>query len=78
MSGGRYIPPYIYCPRCGERIMLKEVSGEELERVRENGYITCGKGVCSCGVVAVLCVQELPKSPTFSLFFDVYKVNRSG
>jgi len=70
----KYVPPFIYCPRCGRKIFLKELSGEELERIKENGYIDGGRGVCECGVVVVLCTQEMPKSPTFSLFFDVYKI----
>jgi len=41
-------------------------------RIISNGYIAGGRGICQCGVVAVLCVQEMPKSPTFSLFFDIY------
>jgi len=40
--------------------------------IRNNGYIAGGRGICECGVVVVLCVQEMPKSPTFSLFFDIY------
>jgi len=72
-----YVPPYIYCPRCGNKVMLTHIKGDELEKIREHGYIAGARGVCECGVVMVLCVQELPKSPTFSLFFDVYKVPRS-
>jgi len=70
----RYIPPIIYCPRCGRKIFLQEIEGDELERIKSNGYIAGGKGMCECGVVVVLCAQELPKSPTFSLFFDIYQV----
>jgi len=73
----QYVPPYIYCPRCGNKVMLTPLKGDELEKIREHGYIAGARGICKCGVVMVLCVQELPKSPTFSLFFDVYKVSRT-
>jgi len=69
----RVIPPYIFCPRCGGRLDLEEVKDPEtLERMREQGYEAAARGVCECGVVAVLCYQPLPASPTFSLFFDIY------
>lgn len=69
----RVIPPYIFCPRCGGRLELEEDRRPEtLEKVREQGYEAVARGVCECGVVAVLCYQPLPASPTFSLFFDVY------
>jgi hypothetical protein len=69
----RVIPPYIFCPKCGGRLELEEVKDPEtLERMREQGYGAAARGVCECGVVAVLCYQPLPASPTFSLFFDIY------
>jgi hypothetical protein len=69
----RVIPPYIFCPRCGGRLDLEEVKDPEtLEKMREQGYGAAARGVCECGVVAVLCYQPLPNSPTFSLFFDIY------
>jgi len=70
----KYVPPYIYCPRCGRKIFLEELAGEELMHIRDNGYVAGARGVCDCGVVLVMCVQEMPKSPTFSLFFDVYAI----
>jgi len=72
MERRRLVPPFVYCPKCGRKIFLQELSGEELMCIRNNGYVAGGRGICQCGVVAVLCVQEMPKSPTFSLFFDVY------
>jgi len=72
----RYVPPYIFCVRCGRKIFLEELSGDELSRIQSNGYIAGGRGICECGVVVVLCVQEMPKSPTFSLFFDVYELSK--
>jgi len=74
MEKRRIVPPFIYCPKCSRKIFLQELSGAELMRIRNNGYIAGGRGICQCGVVAVLCVQEMPKSPTFSLFFDIYEL----
>ncbi|MEM2260007.1 MAG: hypothetical protein QXY65_02955 [Candidatus Methanomethylicaceae archaeon] len=74
MSEKKYIPPWIYCPRCGKKIELKELEGEELEKIKEEDYDSGGRGICSCGVVVILVHQPLPKSPTFSLFFDIYEV----
>lgn len=67
------IPPYIYCPRCGNKIVLREVSGDEKKALEDQGYDAGARGICRCGVVLVLCHQPLPKSPTFSIFIDVYK-----
>jgi len=72
----RYVPPYIFCARCGRKIFLEELSGEELAHIKNNGYVAGGRGICECGAVVVLCVQEMPKSPTFSLFFDIYELPR--
>jgi len=74
MHEGVYVPPFIHCPRCGGRIILEELVGDDLAVIKANGYIAGARGVCECGVVAVLCVQEMPRSPTFSLFFDIYAV----
>jgi hypothetical protein len=41
-------------------------------KLKERGYGAMARGICRCGVVAVLCWQPLPASPTFSLFFDIY------
>jgi len=73
MSTRKVIPPWIFCPRCGERVEIVELKEEEeLKELMEQGYTAAGRGVCRCGVVAVLCYQPLPASPTFSLFFDIY------
>lgn len=72
MEKRRYVPPYIYCPKCGNKLFLEELKGNELTHVKNNGYIAGGRGICQCGVIAILCIQEMPKSPTFSLFFDIY------
>lgn len=66
-------PPYIFCPRCGEKIeLVKDRNPDIVSAIKQHGYIESARGICRCGVVAVLCVQPLPASPTFSLFFDIY------
>ena len=79
MSSRRVIPPYIYCPRCGSQIeLIEDRSPETLDKLREQGYTAMARGICECGVVAVLCYQPLPASPTFSLFFNTYPTEVSG
>jgi len=71
------IPPFIHCPKCGSRLNLDEDRSKETSEVLERqGYKALGRGICTCGVVAVLCMQELPASPTFTLMFDLYKVEQ--
>jgi hypothetical protein len=52
--------------------LIEDNSPETLQIMKEQGYTAIARGVCECGVVAVLCYQPLPASPTFSLFFDIY------
>jgi len=68
-----FIPPFIYCPKCGDRIKLKRFSGEELERIKKDGYDDGGRGFCRCGVVLVICHLPMPQSPSYSIFLDVYQ-----
>lgn len=73
MSKRKVVPSWIYCPKCGERLKLEEITDTQtLEFLKTQGYEAGARGICDCGVVAVLCYQPLPASPTFSLFFDVY------
>jgi len=68
-----YIPPFIFCPKCGEKIILKSLPKEELDKVRANGYDDAKKGFCRCGVVLVICHLPMPQSPSYSIFLDVYQ-----
>jgi hypothetical protein len=54
---------------------MEDSGPEALEKLKEQGYTAMARGICECGVVAVLCWQPLPASPTFSLFFDIYPAN---
>jgi hypothetical protein len=73
LSSRKAIPPYIYCPRCGSKLnLIEDNNPETLTKIKEQGYTAIARGICECGVVAVICYQPLPASPTFSLFFDIY------
>jgi hypothetical protein len=73
LSSRKVIPQYIFCPKCGSQIeLIEDNSPETLEKLKEQGYTAIARGICECGVVAVLCYQPLPASPTFSLYFDIY------
>lgn len=68
------LPPSIFCPRCGDTIIIKEDASEETKlELKRVGFTKCGVGVCRCGVVCVLLARPLPDSPTFVLQFDLYK-----
>jgi hypothetical protein len=70
----KVIPDYIYCPKCGEPLKIEEIKNtEDLKKMEEEGYDAGGRGVCSCGVVLIILHQPLPKSPSFSIFIDIYK-----
>jgi hypothetical protein len=69
----RVIPPVIFCPRCGDQVSIELMTDtQELKKINEEGYDAGGRGICECGVVCVIMHQPLPKSPTFSVFLDVY------
>jgi len=76
LSSRKVIPPYIYCPKCGSPIeLIEDNSPETIAKIREQNYTAAAGGICECGVVAVLCYQPLPASPTFSLFFDSAEIS---
>lgn len=71
---GKYIPPIIYCPKCGNKIMLHKLNDSELARIISDGYDEGAKGICKCGVFLLICHLPLPESPSYSIFFDIYKI----
>jgi len=78
VSSRKVIPQYIFCPRCASKIeLIEDNSPETLEKLKELGYTAIARGICECGVVAVLCWQPLPASPTFSLFFDIFPAEKA-
>jgi len=43
-------------------------------KLKEANYVSGARGMCDCGVVAILCVKALPENPTFTLMFNIYKL----
>jgi len=50
-----------------------DLEAKALAEIKKRGYDEAARFVCSCGVVAVLCTQKLPKNPTYTLFFNIYR-----
>lgn len=70
----KIVPTTIFCPKCGETVKIKEEKNTlALKQLSDKGYIAAGNGSCDCGVVLAIVVQEMPKSPTFTIMFDVYE-----
>ena len=73
----KLIPRQIFCPRCGEKVTLKPITEPlDITRLHKKGYIAGANGICKCGAVFALVVQPMPKSPTFTLMFDIYKIEK--
>jgi len=69
------IPQSIYCPKCGQKVEKAEIVEDSvIAGILTQGYNDGARFICPCGVIAILLNQELPKSPTFSLLFDVVKI----
>lgn len=67
------VPPEVYCPKCGGQVHLDEITdAQQLHALGEKGYVAGANGRCQCGVLLALVVQPMPKSPTFTLMFDLY------
>lgn len=70
----RLVPLEIFCPKCGAKLKVEEVKDPmEKQNYIDHGFDQGGKGGCKCGVVFNLGVKAVPKSPTFTIMFDVYK-----
>lgn len=75
MSQTVVIPESIFCPRCGSVLKIETVEDEQtLETFRKSGYVAGARGMCKCGVAAVLCIKQMPEDPTFTLFLNIYKI----
>ncbi len=67
-------PDLIYCPKCGGLLPLERIEdASTLVKLQESGYVTGARGICDCGVTAVLAMKKMPENPTFSLLFNIYK-----
>ena len=49
-----------------------------VEQYLKHGYMSVGKFVCSCGVVGLIYVKNMPETPTFTVTFDIYNVTNKG
>ncbi|MBA7490876.1 hypothetical protein ES702_01419 [subsurface metagenome] len=69
-------PKEIYCPKCGVPITLESIEDSKTRvKLEEAGYITGARGTCPCGVTAVLAMKKMPANPTFTLMFNIYKLD---
>lgn len=68
------VPHSIFCPKCGEPMKMERIQDAKTQaKLEEAGYVTGARGICSCGVVAILAIKKMPENPTFTLMFNIYK-----
>lgn len=67
-------PPSIFCPKCGSTMKLEGVDTKTQLKLEESGYVTGARGICDCGVTAVLAMKRMPENPTFTLMFNIYRL----
>ncbi len=73
-NGTQVIPPFIYCPKCGETITIEVTKDPFLiKQLAEAGYDAAGRGSCKCGVEMGILHRPLPESPSFEILVNVYK-----
>ena len=58
-------------------MMERITETQTLAKLEQSGYSTGARGICDCGVTAVLCMKRMPENPTFSLLFNIYKLETS-
>jgi hypothetical protein len=69
------IPNTVYCPKCGTLLNLEKIDDPKtVIKLQESGYAAGARGLCDCGVTAVLAIKKMPENPTFSLLFNIYKL----
>lgn len=75
MATQNLIPKSIFCPKCGKPVKLVEVNDTPtVMKLLEAQYSQGARGECSCGAVVLFLTKPLPAEPTFTILFDVYKV----
>lgn len=68
-------PRTIYCPRCGAPVRMEKVADTPTNaKLKESGYAAGARGNCGCGVTAILAIKRMPANPTFTLMFNIYKI----
>lgn len=77
MVNGEIHPPNaIYCPKCGQLLELKEIDDPKTKvKLLESGYMVGARGDCECGVSTVLAMKKMPENPTFTLMFNIFKLD---
>lgn len=69
-------PNLIYCPKCGSSMRLERITdAQTLVKLEEAGYVAGARGDCDCGVTSVLAIKRMPENPTFTLMFNIYKLD---
>jgi len=67
-------PPSIFCPKCGLSMKMERIEDARTQaKLEGSGYVVGARGMCPCGVTAVLAIKKMPENPTFTLMFNIYK-----
>lgn len=70
------VPKVIFCPRCGEPMKMERIEdAKTVHKLEESEYVAGARGNCPCGVTAVLAIKRMPANPTFTLMFNIYKLD---
>lgn len=65
----------IFCPKCGESITMTRIKDLRTRaKLQDKGYIMGYGGGCPCGVQAILALKKMPDNPTFTLLWNIYKL----
>jgi len=69
-------PNAVYCPKCGQPIELQRIEDARTNvKLQEAGFAVGARGDCRCGITAVLAIKKMPDNPTFTLMFNIYKLD---
>jgi hypothetical protein len=72
-------PNAIFCPKCGQPLELLPIDDPKtMVKLQEAGYVAGARGDCECGVTAVLAMKKMPENPTFTVMFNIYKLELSN
>jgi len=75
MATQNLIPATIFCPKCGKPVILGEMkTPDDVLKLLEAGYSQGARGQCPCGVILFFLAKKMPEEPTFTIQFNVYKV----
>lgn len=72
-------PNNIHCPKCGKAMKMERIEdAKTMVKLEEAGYVAGARGICNCGVTAVLAMKRMPENPTFTLMFNIFKFKLSN